>query len=917
MAQRNQFVDGILSDKTSLIHLLDNNDAEDNSEAHVIKHSHYYGETEFSKLLVRKPGLSILSVNIQSVNAKFDEFESFVSRMNLVNPISAICLQECWLGDADNVAMFNLENYEMLFLPKSCCRYGGLIIYVHKQFECTVLTDIKVPSSGWEYLCVKLSHRKPKSKMYVLCNIYRKPNDIVNDLDTFKNEFTTLLSTIRNLRHSTYVCGDYNIDLLKVKINKHYCEYFDDIISHGFFPKITLPTRICDSSSTLIDNIFSNNIEEADISGILLNHISDHQMMFTIVENRSYVTDVQTFIDIECNDQRSMRAFLRELEDINIYDKLEQLNDSNPQDNYDRFITLINDAKEKHLPKKTEKFNKRKHKKSKWMTYGILKSINTKDKLYKKIVKADIHDDIHYSALKAEFSEYKKILRRSINEAKHLYYTRTFALYKNDIKQTWSVIKDTLQKKHHCKTTDKFVVNNHVVTDFDEIANNFNIYFINIGKSLSDQIQSVASSQDYLLQHNKPNMTFNFIPVSEVYIDNVINKLKNKSSCGYDNISNKHIKYAKNVLTKPLTLLINQCLHTGIFPSQLKLSRVKPLFKSGDQSQFSNYRPISLLPSLSKIFERVIFDQLLGYFTNNKLLCMDQFGFRPGHSTELAALRLVDHLITQMDKCRVPTNIYIDLSKAFDTLNHDILLQKLKYYGITGTSVNLLQSYLSERYQYVEYNGHRSNTLPISTGVPQGSVLGPLLFLIYINDLPMVTDVFNMLMYADDTTLYCNINQNVSEVVINNELLKVSLWLAANKLSLNVGKTKFMVFHMRNKVVSYPDLHLNGNKIERVTQFNFLGLILHASLSWDKHINHISLKVSKAIGILYRLKSIYPHRVLFTLYNTLILPYFNYCILSWGSTLRENHHLHLLQKKAIRIITNSNYIHTLSLCLKN
>ena len=258
---------------------------------------------------------------------------------------------------------------------------------------------------------------------------------------------------------------------------------------------------------------------------------------------------------------------------------------------------------------------------------------------------------------------------------------------------------------------------------------------------------------------------------------------------------------------------------------------------------------------------------------------MDQFGFRPGHSTELAALRLVDHLITQMDNCRVPTNIYIDLSKAFATLNHDILLQKLKYYGITETSVNLLQSYLSERYQYVEYNGHRSNTLLISTGVPQGSVLCPLLFLIYINDLPMVTDVFNMLMYADDTTLYCNINQNVSEVVINHELLKVSQWLAANKLSLNVGKTKFMVFHMRKKAVGYPDLYLNGNKIERVTQFNFLGLILHESLSWDKHINHISLKVSKAIGMLYRLKSIYPHRVLLTLYNTLILPYFNYCIL--------------------------------------
>ena len=164
-------------------------------------------------------------------------------------------------------------------------------------------------------------------------------------------------------------------------------------------------------------------------------------MMFTIVENRSYVTNVPKFIDIECNDQRSMQAFLSELEDMDIYDKLEQSVDSNPHDNYDRFITLINNAKEKHLPKKTVKFNKKKQKQSKWMTYGILKSINTKDILYKKLVKADIHDEIQYSTLKAEFGEYKKILRRSINEAKHLYYARTFALCKNDVKQTWSVIK--------------------------------------------------------------------------------------------------------------------------------------------------------------------------------------------------------------------------------------------------------------------------------------------------------------------------------------------------------------------------------------------------------------------------------------------------------------------------------------------
>ena len=195
--------------------------------------------------------------------------------------------------------------------------------------------------------------------------------------------------------------------------------------------------------------------------------------------------------------------------------------------------------------------------------------------------------------------------------------------------------------------------------------------------------------------------------------------MKNKSSYGCDNISNKHIKSAKNVFIKPLTLIVNQCLRTGIYPSQLKLSRVKPLFKSGDRSQFNNYRPISLLPSLSKIFESAISDQLLHYFVENNLLSKEQFGFRPGHSTELAAIRLDDYLMSKIDSNNTLLNIYIGLSKAFDTLNYSILLSKLKYYGVNGCANKLICSHLSGRSQYVEYIGHKSEELPVTTGVPK------------------------------------------------------------------------------------------------------------------------------------------------------------------------------------------------------
>ena len=295
------------------------------------------------------------------------------------------------------------------------------------------------------------------------------------------------------------------------------------------------------------------------------------------------------------------------------------------------------------------------------------------------------------------------------------------------------------------------------------------------------------------------------------------------------------------------------------------------------------------------------------YFNSNNLLAEQQYGFRTNHSTEYAAVRLVDTISKEMESGSTPTALYIDLSKAFDTLSFDILLYKLNYYGVKGNAFKLLKNYLTNRKQYVVFNSQNSETVDIATGVPQGSILGPLLFSICINDLITISNKLKFIMYADDTTIYFNLEDFDPYHLkrdINNELEKITLWLKMNKLSLNVQKTKFMIFHRKQKQISELNIAINDTDIERVESFNFLGLHIHESLSWRTHTDTVKNKVSKVVGILYRLKNIFPMYILQTLYNSLIVWYINYVLLLWGV---ESHRVESLQKKAIRLITNSNY----------
>lgn len=391
----------------------------------------------------------------------------------------------------------------------------------------------------------------------------------------------------------------------------------------------------------------------------------------------------------------------------------------------------------------------------------------------------------------------------------------------------------------------------------------------------------------------------------------IIDKLTPKCSTGFDGISTKLTKMIKDAILKPVTMIINQMLNTGIFPDQLKIAKVNPIYKKDDEYQFTNYRPISLLPALSKIFEKVIFNQLYEYFHQKKLFYSAQYGFRKGHSTELASLELVDRIMIEMDKGKTPLSIFLDLSKAFDTLDHEILIQKLKHYGITGISLDLMRSYISGRQQFVEIENTKSDTLTLTTGVPQGSILGPLLFLIYINDIACASKLFKFIIYADDTNLTTNIELVVQQnphveisTILNRELSMISDWLGCNKLSLNVGKSKYMIFHKPGKIIPPLQLAMNDTDIERVTEFDFLGLSLNDNLSWKNHINKISNKISRSIGILNKHKHFIPLESKLHIYSSLILSHLNFGILNWGYQCER---VEKLQKRAVRIITLGKY----------
>ena len=871
----------------------------------------YLLNSDFNNLLIKKNIIkdnsncfSALNINIRSLQKNFDQLQLALNSIDI--DFQAVCITETWLTDTTPINLFNIPGKNFIHKHRTNKIGGGVGIYLNNNLDFKLRPDLDKLDGDIECIFAEINMKNHKNML--IGSIYRPPQ---GNIKSFIDKLNDILNVIKSEKKIQYIMGDFNINL--INYHSHYLtnEFVDMIYSFYSKPLITKPTRITSNSATLIDNIFTNDIDNIVLNGILYLDISDHLPSFVITKLSNSKCDSSLNLIIQRDFNNNNLGKFKEA--LSNTDWSNVLSSTDANVSYNNFLEKFSNTYNSCFPTIKRK-SKQNVPRNPWITSSILKSIKHKYRLYKKFIKVPSTEN------KGKYKTYKNLLSKIIKTAKRMHYCSQLESSKHDIKSTWKILNEVLKRrKNKTQLSNSFLIDNKETSDLDKIVNEFCNFFTHVGPNLAEKIpKSDISFNDYL-KTNYPSSFF-VNPVTSFEIVNLVLQLKSKSSCGYDDLNPKILKSVINSISLPLTHIFNSSLSQGIFPDQLKIAKVIPIYKADNPMLFSNYRPISILPFFSKILEKLMYKRLINYLEKHSILSSNQFGFRSRHSTTMAVLSLAESIQNAIDQHKTTIGVYLDLSKAFDTVNHEILISKLEHYGIRGVPLQWFKNYLSNRLQYVQIKDCKSKKMTVKCGVPQGSVLGPVLFLLYINDIQNASTKLNFILFADDTNVFLN-DINLSNLVkeLNGELINLSNWFKSNRLSLNIKKTKFQVFVSNKKKKKTNtegiQVRIDNINIDRVESIKFLGIIIDSNLNWNKHIDYICQKISKNIGIIRYVSHFLPQKSLLTLYYSLVYPYFFYGNIVWANCcpLKVPEHniptklnrLVLLQKKVIRIISLS------------
>ena len=844
--------------------------------------STYYDEKSFNFSFSNNNNLSLFHMNIRSIPKHFSDLKAYLA--NLKHSFSVIGISETWLQD--EVPSYPLVNYGLELDYRSHKRGGGVSLYLHESLQYKSRKDLII---GGEINSVFVEIEKNSlntDSNIIIGVVYRPPN---SSIPSFTTAFHALLDKLVSEKKYIYIMGDYNVNTLRnIPTNRNTDEFNDMMAEHHLYPMVNKPTRVTDKTASIVDNIYSDSMIAAK-TGILSCDISDHFPIFCIFDNLSFKTEKPTITKRKLN-KTNIKKLNEALKAIN----WQFLDDFDTQTAFTMFQGVIDQLFDEICPKQTFTMT---------LTDALKKSIKDKNRLHVE-TKCNPNDQ----QLKRQYKNKRNQVTSDLRNAEIKYFSKAIDVNISDTNKTWKTLRQIIGiGKSKVSNSHNFCINGNSVNNSLEIANAFNDFFTTIGPLLANKIPT-STINPLSWVKNVPNSNV-IEDVSEREVSDIIKSLSN-SSAGWDGFPISIAKQCSKNFVKPLTALINSSFREGVFPRELKKARVVPIFKTGDKSLINNYRPISILSFYSKVFEKLMYNKMYNFIEANDILYAHQYGFRRGHSTQQAIITLIDKITKSVNSDDFVISVFIDLKKAFDCVPTNILLAKLQAYGIRGDYIKWFQSYLTDRTQYVNFNGEDSAEHTLKCGVPQGSILGPLFFIIFVNDMFNVSNVLFNVLYADDTCIYIS-GSDINDLfdVLNIELASLLEWLNANRLTLNVEKTFYMLFHRKRIKTDNLKLIIGQSMLKQTSQCKYLGLIIDNKLNWAAHIAHVKSKISKCVGILIKARPCLSRKCLLDLYYSFAYPYLIYCVEIWGHAGdRLLHPLFLVQKKIVRIITFSAFL---------
>ena len=855
--------------------------------------SKYHSVYDFQKLKVEK-NFNIFHSNVNGLETKLDTLHTFLTESH--SAMDAIAITETSEHHTQSfITNVELDGYKLFSTPSNSAK-GGAALYINNSYKAFERIDLNVQNNDFESIWSEI--RNDKNKNIVIGCIYRHPR---KNLESFFDYMDSLLAKLAKENKEVYICGDFNINLINMDSNNGATNFYNLFASSGFLPLILHPSRVVDNQNpSLIDNIFTNNTNSIILSGNIYLTLSEHFSQFASIQHDMidvkhidmYARNYSNYSDEKFRDDVSIQMWSHppSVTDVNFLTC--------------DFVWKLDGSAERTAPIEKLSPKQIKLKLKSWITDDIKKLIKIRDNLFAR--KKRQPDNLHVREI---YNIARNRVTRELRKSKIEQNRKHFEQLSTNMKKTWEAIRKIVNvKKSTNFSISHLNINGKISTDPGEITNKFNDFFVNVGPNTEKGVPKVPNMtpDKFLRNRNQFNLIIAHISHEEVL--RIIESLPHKST-GPASIPLKMLKVVADIIVIPLCRIINLSFSTGVFPDILKVAKVIPLHKGGSTEELNNFRPISLLSIFDKIIEKIMHSRLYAFLEEHQILFENQFGFKKKCSTIHSLIEITEKIKESIDNGKYGCGIFIDLKKAFDTVNHKILLLKLEHYGVRGSLLNWFESYLTERKQYVFYNGISSETMKITCGVPQGSVLGPLLFLIYINDLPNISSKLKFFLFADDTNIYFD-SHNLKEIekTVNEELKKLTLWLNVNRLALNVSKTNFVIFRANKPINHNVTLVMNKKALEQKDHVKYLGVLVDEHLRWDHHISHVAKKMGRGVGIIAKLRQFLTPQMLKNVYYCLVYSHLSYGIEAWGSASKTSlNKLVVLQKKAIRILSNVNH----------